>query len=250
MSKKTKAEERAAKAAAALAERKRKERRRNILTIAGVVVVMALLVGVGFLISQSRDEEADKTVGSATSYEYDVSIGDPDAPHEIIIYEDFLCPVCQALEEASRDKLAEAAEAGDVYVSYRPFNLFASDGDPRKPYSVESAAAFAVVLEESGPEVAKTFHDLLFESGNQPSESGPFPDTDWFVDLAVEAGAEEADVREGIESGAGEDWVAEATDLASEKGINSTPTIYLDGRQYREGRTFEELADNLVAAVS
>ena len=250
MSKKTKAEERAARAAAALAERKRKERRRNILTVVGVVVVMALIVGAGFLISQSRDEKADESVGAAADYEYDVSIGDEDAPHEIIIYEDFLCPICQALEEASRDKLAAAAEAGDVYVSYRPFNLFSSDDDPRKSYSVESAAAFAVVLEESGPEVAKKFHDLLFESGNQPSEAGPFPDADWFVDLAVEAGADEADVREGIESGAGEDWVEEATERASDAGINSTPTIYLDGKQYREGRTFEELADNLVEAVS
>jgi protein-disulfide isomerase len=246
MSKKTKAEERAAKAAAALAERKRKERRRNLLTVLSVVAAIVLIIGVGLAINQARDDEPSGAADDRTT-EYDVSIGDPDAPHSIVIYEDFLCPICQAFEAASRDKLAEAAEAGDVYVSYRPFNLFSQDGDPRKDYSIASASAFAVVLEESGAEVAKEFHDLLYE--NQPSESGPFPDTDWFVDLAVKAGAEESDVRKGIESGAGEAWVAAATDEADAAGIDSTPTILLDGEEYREGRTFEEVADNLVAAV-
>jgi protein-disulfide isomerase len=163
-----------------------------------------------------------------------------------VIYEDFLCPVCQIVEDVTRDDLARLADEGKVQVSFRPFNLF--QDEPLKAYSVASAAAFAVVLEESGAEVAKEFHDLLYE--NQPSESGPFPDTDWFVDLAVEAGAEESDVRDGIESGAGEDWVEAATDAATSRGVNSTPTIYLDGKQYQEGRTLEELGTNLVAAVS
>ncbi len=248
MSKKSTPAERAAKAAAALAEQKAKERRRNLFTAIGVVAVMALIVGVGFAINKSRDEGADKNVGAAADYAYDVSIGDEDAPHEIIIYEDYLCPVCEAFEAASREKLAAAAAAGNVYVSYRPFNLFADEGDPRKAYSVDSAAVFAVVLAESGADVAKEFHDLLYE--NQPAESGPFPDVDALVDLAVEAGANEADIRAGIESGDGADWVEKATAAAADRGINSTPTIYLDGKEYREGRTFDELADNLVAAVS
>ncbi len=245
MSKKTKAEERAARAAAALAARKRQERRRHIFTAIAVVAAMALVVGVGFLINQSRDEKVDQGLGRTAAY--DVSLGDRDAPHEIIVYEDFLCPICKAFEAASLEKLADAAEDGDVYVSYRPFNLFSQDGDPRKGYSIDSAAAFAVVLEESGPEVAKRFHDLLYE--NQPSESGPFPETDWFVDLAVEAGATGDDVRPGIENGDGEDWVEKATEQAHDSGVESTPTIYLDGEEFRNGRTFEQLADNLVAAV-
>jgi len=243
MSKKTKAEERAARAAAALAERKRKERRRNILVAVAVVVAMALIVGVGFLLSRSEDKEGDRAASQES--EYGVTIGDADAPHTIIVYEDFLCPVCRDFESQSRDDLAELAADGKVEVDYRPFNLF--QDEPLRSYSVASAAAFAVVLEESGAEVAKEFHDLLYE--NQPPEAGPYPETSWFVDLAVEAGATEADVRPGIENGDGEDWVGEATDAALEAGVNGTPTILLDGEQYLDGRTMEELADNLVAAV-
>ena len=245
MSKKSKAEERAARAAAALAERKRKERGRNILTGVAVVVVIALIVTLGFLFSRSEDEKNDKAASQES--DYGLVIGDADAPHSIIIYEDFLCPVCRALEAATRADLADLAADGKVEVEYRPFNLFSSDDDPRKPYSVDAAAAFAVVLDESGAEVAKEFHDLLYEQ--QPSEAGPFPGSDFFVDLAVEAGAEESAVRAGIEGGAGEEWVEGATDAAIDAGVSGTPTILLDGNQFQDGRTMEELAANLVAAV-
>ncbi len=244
MSKKTKAEERAARAAAVLAERKRQERRRNILKVIGVVAAMVLIVVVGVLINQSRDEGEDENATAST--EYEVTIGPDDAPHTIVIYEDFLCPVCKVVEAATRDDLARLADEGKVQVSYRPFNLF--QDEPLQAYSVASAAAFAVVQDKAGDEVAKEFHDLLYE--NQPPESGPYPDADWLVDLAVEAGAEEADVRDGIEKGDGNDWVEDATGAATSRGINSTPTIYLDGEQYQDGRTLEELAENLVAAVS
>ena len=245
MSKKSRAEERAAKAAAALAARKRQERRRHVLIALAVVMAMTVIVGAGFAINKIRDEKVDEGISKTTAY--DLSIGDEDAPHAVIIYEDFLCPVCQAFEAASRDEFAALAADGKVYVSYRPFNLFSDGDDPRKEYSVASAAAFAVVLEESGAEVAKEYHDLLYE--NQPSEAGPFPDADWFVDLAMEAGASESDVRDGIEGGDGVDWVEKASALAESRGVHSTPTILLDGKEYRDGRTLDEVAANLAAAV-
>ncbi len=246
MSKKTKAEERAARASAALAERKRKERRRNIVTVVGVVGVMVLIVVVGVLINQARDEGDDQNATDRS--EYELVIGDDDAEHTVVIYEDFLCPICQALEAGTREQLAELADAGQVQVSYRPFNLFSEEGDPRKPYSVAAGEVFGVVLATSSDDVAKQFHDLLFE--NQPSESGPFPDQDDLVQLAVQAGATEADLTAGLEAGDGTDWVEGATDDTAERGINSTPTVYLDGEQFQDYTTMDDLITNLLAAVS
>lgn len=248
MSKKSKAEERAAKAAAALAERKRKERQRNILVAVGVVVVMALIVGVGFLINSAKDDDEDKKASDTSSSEFQLTIGPDDAPHTIVFYEDFLCPICKAVEDATRDDFAQLADEGKVQVSYRPFNLFSQEGDPRKPYSVLAAEVFGVVLEKSDPDVAKKFHDLLYE--HQPAEAGPFPTEDDLVQLAVQAGAKESDVTAGLAAGDGQDWVDGATSATQELGINSTPTIYLDGKQFRDGRDMAELAANLVAAVS
>jgi protein-disulfide isomerase len=156
-----------------------------------------------------------------------------------VVYEDFLCPFCGQLELTVRDQLDAAVEAGEVSVEYRPLGFLERIDD----YSPESVNAFAVVLDESGPEVAKTFHDLLFD--NQPSESGPFPDSDDLVDLAVEAGATEADVRPGIEDMAFEGWIDAANDAASREGVNSTPTVLVDG-EVVEGETLQEIAAQMV----
>lgn len=246
MSKKSKAEERRRKAAEALAAQKRAERRRNVLMATGVVLAMVLIVGVGFAINKLTDDGPSASAGDRTS-EYALAIGDEDAPRSVIIYEDFMCPACAAFEVASADGLERLAEEGEVHVSYRPFNLFSQDDDPRKPYSIAAAAAMSVVLEESGTEVATEFHKILFQQ--QPTKIDGLPDTEWLVEKAIEAGAEEADVRDGIESGAGEDWVAGATEAAEDAGIRSTPTILLDGEEFRDGRTLQETAQNLLAEL-
>ncbi|MGV3563450.1 MAG: DsbA family protein, partial [Nocardioides sp.] len=65
---------------------------------------------------------------------------------------------------------------------------------------------------------------------NQPSESGPFPDNQALLDLAVEAGAEESEVSEGILEETMRDWVDAATQAAQEAGVQGTPTVLVDGQ--------------------
>jgi protein-disulfide isomerase len=238
----SKAADRAAKAAALRAEQERAEKRRRLLMILGVAALFLLIVGGAIVATVLSKEEVDAP--DAGGSDYGVTIGDPDAPHDVVIYEDFVCPFCGELEAKTHERLAELAADGKVFVDYRPFDLLSgSVGD----YPIRAANAFAVVLDKSGPEVAKKFHDLLYE--NQPSERGPFPSDDELVDLAVEAGAEESDVRAGIEEGAMEDWVKDATQAASDANVRSTPTVLLDGEEMTGFKSVDDLADQLLEAV-
>ena len=219
-----KLDDKAARRAERLAELERQakaqERRRNLM-VGGVVAAVLVLVGaVFFVVSQASN--VDTEVASAES-DYGVTIGPDDAPHQVVIYEDFLCPFCAQLESGTRERLAELAAAGEVQVDYRPFNLL---GD----YSGRATAAFGVVLEESGPEVAKAFHDLLFDE--QPPESAdPMPDAEWLIDRAVEAGADEDAVAGGIRAGEN-DFSRGATAAAAEAGVAGTPTVIVDGENF------------------
>ena len=235
---------RSERAAAALREKQRRERRRQLLTFVGVVVAIAVVIGGGFLINSMRDPSKDVAksipdVGSA----YGVTIGTDSAPHQVIVYEDFLCPVCGAFEKASSEQLTALADAGKVQVEYRPFVLLSRAG----PYSSRSTMIWGLVLQQDGPEVAKKYHDLLF--ANQPPEEGPFPGKDELVNLAGKAGADIAQLQAGIDSGAGIDFPVDATKLAQSLGINTTPTVFLDGDLFTDYATPEDLAANLVEAV-
>ncbi|MGA8255122.1 MAG: DsbA family protein [Nocardioides sp.] len=239
----TVAQQRAEKAAAAFAAQRKRDRQRNARTGLAVVAVILLIVGVGFLLNKLNDDSDDVTAAAAGGSEYGLVVGDAGAPHTIVIYEDFLCPICGILENTASDRLAELAADGQVQIDFRPIVILDRFG----PYSEDAANAFFVVQDEAGSEVAKEFHDLLFEA--QPSESGPFPDTDWLVEKAVEAGADEDAVRDGIEQGARADVVQSATEDAIDAGVEGTPTVLLDGKPFRDGSSWEEIANNLVSAV-
>ncbi len=234
---------RAERAAALLAERERAEKRRQTLTVVGVVLGLVLVVAGGFLINRMRDTTGN-VVAIDTGGAYEVTVGTADAPRDVVIYEDFLCPFCGELEAQTREELAGLAESGQVRVTYRPFVLLDQLGD----YSQRSTAAFGVVLDQAGPDVAKAFHDLLFE--NQPAEEGPFPDDDRLVDLAVEAGADESEVRGPIEDLAGADFAQGATDQAIEAGVQGTPTILVDGEVWQDYRSLDDIGANLIGALS
>ncbi|KQQ43199.1 MULTISPECIES: DsbA family protein [unclassified Nocardioides] len=224
MAKKPSQQERSQRAAAALEDQKRAERRRTIRSITLVVFALVVVVGIAFGV-QSLRGGGEVTASPAGQSEYGVTIGEQDAPHQVVIYEDFLCPFCGQLEAGTGEELQQLADDGSVLVEYRPFNLLSRIGD----YSERATSAFAVVLEESGPETAKEFHDLLY--ANQPSEEGPFPDNQALLDLAVEAGAEESAVSDGILGESMVDWVEAATTAAQDAGVQGTPTVLLDGEQ-------------------
>jgi protein-disulfide isomerase len=230
-------QERAARLKAAREVQQRAERKRNILMVAAVVLVMVAIVGGGFAISKltsssPKDSEAASAVGSVT-------IGPDSAPHKVIIYEDFLCPYCGELERTSGEKLAALADAGKVQVTYRPFNLLQTD------YSQQSLEVFQALAHDSTPEITKKFHDLAY--ANQPSESGPFPSQDDLVALAVQAGGSQADIEAALK-GSAPQWANEATAAASKAGVQSTPTVLLDGSEFT-ATTVDDLVSKLLKAI-
>lgn len=237
-----KAKERADRAAELHADAEHQRKMANLRRAAVVGGLLALVIAAAAVLSAlNRSELTPSAVGSS---DFGLVVGDPDAPAEVVIYEDFLCPACGVFEEAVGEQLTAAAAAGDVVVDYRPISILQRVG----PYSADSLNAFLVVQEAAGDEVAKEFHDLLF--ADQPTEDEPAPDADWLVERAVEAGADEAAVRPGIEEGARMDDVEAATDEAVEAGVSGTPTVVLDGELFDDGGSAEEIGLNLLEAIS
>lgn len=217
--------ERAARAKAERAERLRKEKQRRRLTYGGVGLALALVVGLAvWWVSNSFKIDETAAVPQGVTSSYGLKLGEPDAEHEVVIYEDFICPACKSFEEAFDGTLEAAVEDGTATVEYRVLNLLQQYGD----YSERTANAFAVVLDAAGPEVAKEFHDILY--AEQPAEDGDHPDDAWLIEKAVEAGAEESAVADGIEELKFEGWVANAEKAATSEGIQGTPTVLVDGQ--------------------
>lgn len=234
---------RADRAKAAAEARRRAARRKQRLVAVGVVVGAVVVVAAGYLVVRAVGDTSDTAAPpEGASDTHGVVVGDADAPTEVVIYEDFLCPACAGLEGQLNQPLTAAIDEGRVRVEYRALDFLSQYGD----YSMRSANAFAAVLDTAGPEAAKEFHDALF--ADQPPEDGDHPDDDWLVEKAVEAGADEQQVRPLIEDLGFEGWVADGTDAASREGLRSTPTVYVDGEQV-PGDSLDAVAQAVLAAI-
>ena len=237
-----KSEAAAARAAAIREEQERRERRRRSLVVGGVaVLVLALVLMVGYVVQSSRDTTgAAATAPTGAVGGYAVPAGPSTAPLKVAVYEDFLGPFCEEYESAGRASFAKDIAAGKVQFQYHVLTFL--DDKTSTEYSSRAANALAVVLDASGPSVAKAFHDLLFE--HQPAEGSAGLTDAQLVDYAVQAGATRSAVSSGISGRTFEQWVANVGDRASKDGVSSTPTVEIDGRTV----SFET-TDELVAAV-
>jgi protein-disulfide isomerase len=237
----------AERAAAIRAEQERQERRRRTLVVSAVVVaVLAIVLVLGYVVQSGRDTSG--TAASAPSGVvggYAVPAGPADAPVKVAVYEDFMCPFCGQFEAASRSSLERHIEAGDVQVQYHVLNFL--DRSSSTKYSTRAANALAVVLDTSGPTVAKKFHDLLFE--HQPAEGSAGLSDAQLVDYAVQAGAKASKVRPGIDDLRFEQWVGNVTDRASKDGVTGTPTVRIDGKTL-EYQTTDELVAEVDKAIA
>ena len=236
MSNRDKAAERAARAAALRAEQERQERRRRLFTFGGVALALLVIVAVAVGL-QLRAGDVDDTaaVPRGATESYGMSLGEAGADHEVVIYEDFICPACKGFEKSFDAELESAVADGRATVEYRPLNFLTQFGD----YSERSANAFAVVLDAAGPEVAKEFHDILY--AEQPPETGDHPDDAWLIEKAVEAGATEAQVSDGIVGLEFKGWVDNGVKAATSAGIKGTPTVIVDGEPVSDTELVEVL---------
>jgi len=206
------------------------------------LVLFLLLVGAGV----GRDTTGQRAAVPGNVVDrYAFAVGADEAPVVVDVYEDFMCPFCGQFEAATRQQLQGAVDAGRAQVQYHVLNFL--DGASKSEYSTRSANALAVVLDTSGPEVAKKFHDQLFE--HQPQEGSAGLSDAELLDLAVQAGADRAAVSAGIKDRTFEGWVDNVTNQASKDGVNSTPTVMIDGKTV-DFKTIGELVAAVEKATS
>lgn len=215
------------KAAALRAEAARREtRRRSILVTGGVAAVLALVVA-GFVFAAALQRQADTAGGTAapaTGGNGSVTVGRADAPVTVVLYEDFQCPACKSFEDANAAQLARWVTDGTVRVEYRPIAFL--DRASTDDYSTRALNAAAAVL-DLAPGGFREFHDALY--AEQPAEGGPGLTDARLLELAVAAGAPRDGAKAAIDGLTYRAWTAKVTEDASKAGVNSTPTVLVDG---------------------
>lgn len=206
-----------------------------------LVTGAAILIGLA-VIAFARPSVPDDQVGligPPTSYAADLVdgelLGSPDAPVLIELYSDFQCPACKLFVTGQLQRLTtEFVVPGIARIEAKDI-AFLGTGQPDE--SLELAAGAACAAEQDR---YWTFHDFIF--WNQGRENRGDHDAAFLGRVADAAGLDRAawdaclaraDVRPAIES---------ATTTSLGAGINSTPTLVVNGQKVVGVPNYDELA--------
>lgn len=204
------------------------DRKRNLaiqIGLTAVVVIFAVAL-VAYIVMTKEDKPGEgeaKSIRVASSNVITAE-GSSEPKAVLSLYEDFLCPACGNFEKQFGPTINRLIDSGAVAADYYMVSILDRQG---QGYSTRAANAGYCVA-DADTEAFRRFHGALF--AQQPAEGvGPFPDNSRLIEIARQAGVT-GDVPNCINNGRYEDMVK---GLAKATGVNSTPTIRINGQDWR-----------------
>lgn len=168
------------------------------------------------------------------------TLGQQNAPVQIHVFSDFMCPACGhwAGQIETRLKL-EFVDPGLVHLTYHDFPL---GGSFRYSFTAARAARCA-----GDQGLFWEYHDRLFATQRSWSYSADMP-TSQFMQFARDIGAEPRAFEACLRSDAHADVVTANRMLGESLGVGGTPTVFLNGRQMQEWSDYEAVRSAIQAA--
>ncbi len=208
----------------------------GLIAVAALVVLSGGLGNTAAAVSEPDFESPpqDMRVGR--------SLGDPNAPVQLEVFEDAQCPVCGRFTSRIEPLLVGAngpVADGTVFFTYRDFPFIGQE-------SYDGAVAMRVAEEMDGK--FWDYHDILFF--NQGGENTGAFSTDRLADMAELVGLDRARFLTEMEDPKYLDAVQTEADEGRSRGVNSTPTLFVNGQAMRGLPTWEDLSAAIAAAAA
>jgi protein-disulfide isomerase len=224
----------------------RTEQRRRSLTI-GLVTIGAILIAFIFIYPNLKPIGGIVTVEPNPRPQADgTAMGDPNAPIQIDLFEDFQCPACSTYSQQTESLITDNYVAtGKVYYVFHHFPFIDTYSAGKE--SQQAANASMCAAEQ---DMFWEYHDILFANWNGENQ-GAFADRrlEGFaqsigLDMqAFSACFDENRYREEIQA----DF-----ELGGEMGVQGTPSLFINGQFFDPGHVpqYSEIQQELEKILS
>jgi protein-disulfide isomerase len=213
---------------------RRQDRRRMVMIAAGAAaaaVIALILLGGVFRGGSNPVTHSDASEGYI--------LGDSAAPVVITAWEDFQCPICKAANASTLRAIEEAyVTTGKAQLIFRQFPFLGAE-------SYKAAEASQCAADQGD---FWDYHDALF-TAQGAENSGTFSDTK-LKEIASSLGLDAQTFGACLDSGQHNDSVAAEKAEGESLGVNSTPTIFVDGKRVADWRDYNAFAAMIEAALA
>jgi protein-disulfide isomerase len=208
-------------------ERFDRQRRLMVLGVAGALLVAALT---GVSVAAATAPGKPTAIPTGVTAAGGIVVGNPNAPHTVIAYEDPQCPVCRQFEDTSAPALTAAVNAGTVKVEYRM----------RSFLGVESVRAVAALGAAQNEGKFNALRQAMY--ANQPEEKTGGYTVDDLLALGAKVGLTDQAYISAVRNQTYAAWAKQVDDQASKDGNTGTPDLKLDGKEIDQNVLFNRTA--------
>lgn len=160
-----------------------------------------------------------------------LTIGDPNARHELIMFTDLQCPACRSFE-ARLSKEILPLWKGQLKVTLRHYPLCRDCNEGSRihhPQSCNAAYAVEAARAVGGQRAARRMHDEIIEKYAEVKKPDFAPAG--YDRFAREMGLDVERFQEAFQGPEVRRIVLQDIDLAKSLGITGTPTVFFNGRR-------------------
>ena len=201
-----------------------------------LLITVVLLAGVGVavaLLFAGNVSGGDAQPSSARGALPDPTLGDEDAPVEVVEYSDFRCPYCAQFARETKPELVERyVDTGVVHYVWRDL--------PYQGEGARRAALAARAAQEQGQ--FWEYHSALFSSQDQE------PSDERLRAIADELGLDVEAFDEALASERHADVVAAGFERGQELGLTGTPAFTINGEVIIGAQPLEVFVEAIEAA--
>jgi protein-disulfide isomerase len=216
---------------------KKKDNVTRNLVIGMVVLVVAVTVGVSLSSNNVKDIAATpSSVEKSEGYGIVFNKGLAGVP-KIDIWEDFQCPVCKDFEVVNNKQIREWIESKKVIAVFHPLSFIGAES----AFMANAAACSA----DEGKFLQ--FHEALYVNQAEAENTGKWHATTLSA-LGANLNITSKSFTECVNNGKYKDWVNSVANDGQAKNVDSTPTVFINGKEierinqnYFDAATFEKL---------
>ena len=229
-------------------KKKRQQRQAAIFGVGGFILLVVLLIALPTIINDLRPAGEFVTITPVERPLVDgKTMGDPDAPVTIEVFEDFQCPACKNFAESVETQLVTSnyIQDGQVYVVFRQYP-FLDDGIASNE-SDQTANASMCAMEQGR---FWDYHDMLYANQNGENNGA-------FVDRRLVAFAEalNLDMRQFNTCFDNNTYLPEIeADIEAGRayGVTGTPSVFVNGTHLTPGfvPSYEEMVGAIETALA
>jgi len=207
---------------------------RNLVIAVVVGVVLIMLVPTVLSKKTNTNAITPSSVSVEDGYGMVFNKELKDVPF-IEIYEDFQCPACQRFETISGEYIADLINTKQAKVAFHMLSFLGPES--------QLAANAAGCAADQGKFL--DFHKLLY--ANQPPENSGTWTSSYFSTLSIALGITEKSYDKCIANNEYKDWVVNVANEGAKRNINSTPTVYINGKEIDRNKAYNSLAEFMLA---